>query len=113
MSFCISDHLGWWDEYKEHENSTKQVEHARTLSENLWTNTYWYVPFHLWPQNYLCIYVVDIITGEDNAERFQAPSDSKHKEKFCIENLRFKILENLCFKILENLHFKILETNLS
>ena len=50
---------------------------------------------------------------EDNAERFDAPSDPEHKEKFCIENLRFKILENLCFKILENLHFKILEINLS
>ena len=47
---------------------------------------------------YLCIYVVDIITGEDNAERFQAPSDAKHKEKFCIENLRLTKLENVHFK---------------
>ena len=47
---------------------------------------------------YLCIYVVDIITGEDNAERFQAPSDAKHKEKFCIENLRLTKLENVRFK---------------
>ena len=57
---------------------------------------------YLW---YLRIYVVDVIAGEDNAERFEAPSDPKHEEKFCIENLRFKILENLRFKILEKLCF--------
>ena len=58
---------------------------------------------YLW---YLRIYVVDVIAGEDNAERFEAPSDPKHEEKFCIENLRFKILENLCFNIIREPTFQ-------
>ena len=58
---------------------------------------------YLW---YLRIYVVDVIAGEDNAERFEAPSDPKHEEKFCIENLCFKILENLRFKIIREPTFE-------